>query len=131
MRLARRHAAVLAALLVVALALPALAQGVPGQTPGPGGQMPGPGLYGPDGSRGPYGPHAFGPRHPGPFVWAAGLFFLLRLLFLVGLILVVWRLLGARTFWQRPDPATQVLRERYARGELSEDEYRKRLATLS
>ncbi len=120
MRVIRSRAMVIAALLVVALALPALAQGV-GPAPGPGP------YYGP----GPYGPRVFGPRHAAPFLWAAGLFFLLRLVLLVGLILLAWRLLGARTLWHRPDPATQLLRERYARGEISEDEYRKRLATLS
>ncbi len=83
--------------------------------------------------RGPdfYGPHVFGPHPFGPWMWAAGLFFLLRLLFLAALIIVVWRVLGARLFWERLDPATRVLRERYARGEISEDEYRKRLATLA
>ncbi len=70
---------------------------------------------------------------PRPFVlfWVAGLVSVLHVLVLVGLILVLWRLLGARLFWQRLDPAMRVLRERYARGEISDDEYHKRLATLA
>jgi len=72
----------------------------------------------------------FGPRRAGPFGFAAGLFFALLLLLIVGVILVLWRLLNARTLWQRPDPALQLLRERYARGEIGEDEYTKRLHTL-
>jgi len=79
------------------------------------------------------GAHHLGP-HPlfGPWAWgAAGVLFLLRLVLLVGLIAVVWRLLGLRRVWKRPDSATQVLCERYARGEIGEDEYQKRLATLS
>ena len=79
-----------------------------------------------------FGAHHFGP-HPffGPWAWVVGAVFFFRLALLVGLAIVVWRLLGVRGLWNRPDSAMQVLRERYARGELSEDEYRKRLATLS
>jgi uncharacterized membrane protein len=55
---------------------------------------------------------------------------LLRLLFLVGLILLLWRLLTA-PWWGRFDHATRVLRERYARGEITEEEYGKRLGTLA
>jgi len=32
-------------------------------------------------------------------MWVAGLFFVLRVLFLVGLVLVVWRVLSARLLW--------------------------------
>jgi putative membrane protein len=103
------------------------AQGVPGPAPGGPGQF-GPGQYGPRG----FGPHQSGPRHFGPWGMAAGgLFFLLRALVFVGVLLLIWRLLGARSVWQRPDAATQILRERYARGEISEDEYKKRLTTLA
>ena len=49
----------------------------------------------------------------------------------LGSWVVVWRLLGAGGLWHRPDSARQVLRERYARGEISEEEYRKRLSTLA
>ncbi len=94
--------------LIAAAALPAWAQGV--------GQF---------GVR-PWGPHQFG-----PWMWAIGTLALLRALLVIGLLLLIWRLLGARTLWNRPDGATQLLRERYARGEISEDEYRKRLTTLS
>ena len=78
-----------------------------------------------------FGGHHFGPHPFGPWAWAAGTLFLFRLALLVGLVVVVWRVLGARGLWHRPDSATQILRERYARGEISEDEYRKRLVTLS
>lgn len=77
----------------------------------------------------PFGP-PFGPHPVGPWLWGAGLFFLLRILLITGLILVVWRWFMTRRLWYRPDSATQILRERYARGEISEDEYRKRAATL-
>ncbi len=82
------------------------------------------------------------PLHPGPgpfpyagpggyrFFWIAGLFALLRVVFVVTLIVLAWKIIGNRTWWTRQDSATQILRERYARGEISDDEYRKRLATL-
>ena len=90
----------------------------------------------------PFGPRPFGPRpfgvHPfGPYPFApwmlvaAGTLLLLRVLLVISLVIVVWRLLGAGGLWRRPDSATQVLRERYARGEISEEEYRKRLSTLA
>jgi putative membrane protein len=79
----------------------------------------------------------FEPRHPGmyghgPWGWAGmGLFLLLRLLLVTGLVVLVWRLLSPRGLWHRPDTATQLVRERYARGEINEEEYRKRLQTLA
>jgi putative membrane protein len=80
----------------------------------------------------PFGPREFGAHPHGPwFLAAVGLFTLLRALVVVGLVVLVWRLVGARGLWQRPDSATQVLRERYARGEIDEEEYRKRLQTLA
>ncbi len=93
----------IACALVPTLALPLLAQGV----------------------------RQFGSRPFGPWVWAFGLMFFLRGLLLVSLLVVAWRLIGARTLFHRPDSATQILRERYARGEISEEEYRKRLVTLA
>jgi hypothetical protein len=105
-------------------ALPALAQQA-----APFGPRP----FGPH----PFGPHPFGPRPFGPYPlapWmlvAAGTFLALRVLLVIGLVVVVWRLLGAGGLWRRPDSAIQVLRERYARGEISEEEYRKRLSTLA
>ena len=102
-------AAGLALPAVAALAVPALAQGLGG-----------------------FGPHPFGPRPLGPGMWVVGgIFLMLRALLLIGLVVLVWRVLSARTLWQRPDNATQLLRERYARGEIGEDEYRKRLGTLA
>jgi len=65
-------------------------------------------------------------------MWAAaGVFLLLRIILVVGLVALVWRLLSARGLWHRPDTAVQVLRERYARGEIGEEEYSKRLGMLA
>lgn len=101
----RLHPLMLAGALVLGLALPALAQGAR--------------LHA-------FGPHPFGPR-AGVF----GLFLLLRGLLGIGLLLLVWRALLTRSLWSRPDGARQILRERYARGEIAEDEYLKRLGTLA
>jgi putative membrane protein len=80
----------------------------------------------------PFAQRGFGPHPHGPGILAAvGLFMLLRALVVIGLVVLVWRLVGARGLWQRADSATQVLRERYARGEIGEEEYRKRLETLA
>ena len=110
-------AGLIAGTLALGSAMPGLAQDM-----GPGGSPFGPHRFGPM----PFGPHPFG-----PWAWVAGLSLLLRLLLVAGLILIVWRLLTTPTIWRRPDSATQILRERYARGEISEDEYRKRAATLA
>ena len=104
---------VIAAALVTLPALPGLAQG-----------------FGPHGLE-PYGGGHFGPRPFGPGLWIFGTFFLLGALLVLGLLITIWRVLATRTLWQRPDSASQIVRERYARGEIGEDEYRKRLATLS
>jgi putative membrane protein len=80
----------------------------------------------------PFAPRGFGPHPHGPWLAAAfGVFMLLRALVVIGLVVLVWKLVSARGLWQRPDPATQVLRERYARGEIGEEEYRKRRETLA
>ena len=99
--------------------LPALGQQAPPFGPRPFGPRP-------------FGPHPFGPHPFAPWVFvAAGTFLALRLLLVIGLVIVVWRLLGAGGLWHRPDSATQLLRERYARGEIGEEEYRRRLSTLA
>lgn len=109
MRTRRILAMILPAALVLSQAVPALAQELR-----------------------PFGPRFLGPHPQGPWIWAMmGLFLLLRLALVVGLVVLVWRLLGAGGLWHRPDPARQVLRERYARGEIGEEEYRKRLETLA
>jgi putative membrane protein len=109
----------LSAAAVLVAALPA-----PARQAAPFGSRP----FGPY----PFSPHPFGPHPFAPWVFAAaGTFLALRLLLVIGLVIVVWRLLGAGGPWHRPDSATQVLRERYARGEISEEEYRKRLSTLA
>ncbi len=80
----------------------------------------------------PFGPRALGPHPVGPWVWAAaGVFWLLRIILVAGLAALAWRLLTTRGLWHRPDPAVQMLRERYARGEIGEEEYSKRLGTLA
>jgi putative membrane protein len=79
-----------------------------------------------------FGPRAMGPHPLGPWMWVGvGLFWLLRLILVAGLAALAWKLLTARGFWQRPDTAVQILRERYARGEIGEEEYAKRLGTLA
>ena len=108
-----------AAAAVLAETLPALAQQAPPFGPRPFGPRP-------------FGPHPFGPHPFAPWVFvAAGTFLALRLLLVIGLVIVVWRLVSAAGLWHRPDSATQVLRERYARGEIGEEEYRRRLSTLA
>lgn len=128
MRRWRVHPMVLAGALLVALALPALAQTVVGQQP----QVSGP----PPLSPYPYGPHMFGGRGVGPHGWGVhpwlfGPFLLVRALLGIGLVVLIWRVLLTPSLWRRPDGATQILRERYARGEIGDDEYRKRLGTLA
>jgi putative membrane protein len=65
---------------------------------------------------------------------AAGIFALgalLRFLLLIALLVIAWKVITLRSLWGRPDGAVQVVRERFARGEITEEEYRKRLAALS
>jgi putative membrane protein len=102
----------LAMLVLAVAAVPALAQAASG-----------PGAH-----------HAFGAyghRPHGPFGPVVGLFLLLWVLLLIGILLVIWRVLTSRTLWRRPDSAIQIVRERFAKGEISEEEYRKRLSTLA
>lgn len=80
----------------------------------------------------PFGPRAMGPHPMGPWMWAGfGVFWLLRLVLVAGLAAVAWKLLTTRGFWHRPDTAVRIVRERYARGEIGEEEYHKRLGTLA
>jgi len=67
----------------------------------------------------------------GPWAWMVGLVMLFRLLLVVVVVALVWRLLSSRGPFHASDSAVQILRDRYARGEISEDEYRKRLAMLT
>lgn len=97
------RAGLTAAVLVPSLALPVLAQGE----------------------------RFLGARPFGPWPWVFGLVVLLRAFLVVALVIIAWKILAPRLASPRPDPAVQVLRERYARGEISEDEYRKRLTTLT
>jgi uncharacterized membrane protein len=117
------------------------APSTPGGPQGPGGPGYGPGRPG-------YGP-GFGPGYgpgvgPGRFHRggrgfgrgagiAAGLFalnVLLRFLLLIALLVIAWKVITSRSLWGRPDGAVQILRERFARGEITEEEYRKRLVAL-
>ena len=116
MRRWRVHPVVLAAALAAGLALPALAQTVIGPPPL---------------SPYPFGPHMVGARGWGPHPWLVGPFLLLRALLGIGLVVLIWRALLTPSLWRRPDAAVQMLRERYARGEIGDDEYRKRLGTLA
>jgi uncharacterized membrane protein len=123
----------------VALAQPAPAS--PGTPGGPGSGAPG---YGP--GRG-YGP-GFGPmgapgwdhgrfgrggfrRGAGIAAGAFALFALLRFLLLAALLVIAWKVITLRSLWGHPDGAVQAVRERFARGDIGEEEYRKRLAALS
>jgi putative membrane protein len=75
------------------------------------------------------------PWCPGHMGWGGG--WLMMLLWLVGLvllILVVWALVRGRQ-GRGPgpsdrDPAEEILREQFARGEMDEDTYRRRLQEL-
>jgi len=121
--------------------------------PGPNGPS-GPGVTPP----GPNGPVPFGPQPcPNPFcdhMWTmpggphqvvvmqgpkafggvgavfAGLGWLLQLAFMVTLIVLAWRVSSILPRWGQPDEATRLLRERYARGEIDDDEFGRRLAAL-
>jgi putative membrane protein len=62
------------------------------------------------------------------WMWLVGL---LSMLLLAVLVVVVWALTRSGT--DRPDPTTnarQILNERYARGEISTDEYHERLDAI-
>jgi uncharacterized membrane protein len=115
------------------------APGTPGN-PGSPGYGPGTPGYGPRFGPG-YGP-GFGPgrmyrggrgfgRRPGIAAAVFALGALLRFLLLIALLVIAWKVITLRSLWGRPDGALQVLRERFARGEINEEEYRKRLAALS
>ncbi|HLY23250.1 MAG TPA: SHOCT domain-containing protein [bacterium] len=100
--------------------------GTPGYGPGTPGYGPrfGPGRMMYSGRRG----FARRPR-VGAAVFALGA--LLRFLLLIALLVIAWKVITLRSLWGRPDGALQVLRERFARGEINEEEYRKRLVALS
>src|SRR5579862_7975996 len=102
------------------------APGTPGYGPGTPGYGPrfGPGRMMYSGRRG----FARRPR-VGAAVFALGA--LLRFLLLIALLVIAWKVITLRSLWGRPDGALQVLRERFARGEINEEEYRKRLMALS
>ncbi len=72
-----------------------------------------------------------GPFGPGPWLWFAGAAMVLRALLFVAVVVVVWRLVASRGVMHPHDAALQILRERYAKGEINEEEYRKRVATLT
>lgn len=106
-RLAPVRYLVLAAALVPALAWPVLAQGERYFSGRPFG----------------------GPFGPGP--WMLGVTMLFRLIFVVAIFILLWRLFSSRGPVHASDSAVQILRDRYAKGEISEDEYRKRLTLLT
>ena len=81
------------------------------------------------------GPLPFG---PGPVVasrlganaWIAWFGLLLKFALMASLIILTWRLTSIVPGRRRPDDATRLLRERYARGEIDDDEFGRRLAVL-
>lgn len=106
--------------------------GAPGYGPGNPGYGPGfgPGYgpgYGPGRFRGGRG---FGPR-PGIVAGLFALDLLFGFLLLIALLVIAWKVITLQSLWGRPDGAVQVVRERFARSEISEEEYRKRLVALS
>lgn len=111
--------------------------GTPGGAPGYGPGMPGNPGYGPGYGRG-FGPgrmmyrggRGFG-RRAGIAAGVVALMALLRFLLLVGLLVIAWKVITLRSLWGRPDAAVQAVRERFARGEINEEEFRKRLVALS
>ena len=108
--------------------------GTPGYGPGTPGYGPrmGPG-YGPGFGPGRMmnrGGRGFG-RRPGIAAGVFALGALLGFLLLIALLVIAWKVITLSSLWGRPDGALQVLRERFARGEINEEEYRKRLVALS
>jgi len=76
------------------------------------------------------GGRGFG-RRPGIAAGVFALGALLRFLLLIALLVIAWKVITLASLWGRPDGAVQVLRERFARGEINEEEYRKRMVALS
>jgi putative membrane protein len=65
--------------------------------------------------------------------WGMAMMFFSNLIFLALLIgggYLVYRAVRGDTGTARPDRAEQLLGERYARGEIDEDEYQRRLGVL-
>lgn len=78
------------------------------------------------------GPHWGGWEAAGGSLWWPSFFWLLLSLLLVALIVVgVVALLTNTSATRDSDRAMSVLRERYARGEISDEEFEKRVARLS
>ena len=111
--------------------------GNPGTAPGYGSGAPGYPGYGSGSGRG-FGPgrmmygggRGFG-RRPSIAAGVFALMALLRFLLLASLLVIAWKVITLRSLWGRPDAAVQAVRERFARGEINEEEYRKRLVVLS
>lgn len=73
--------------------------------------------------------------HPGPWMWGAGglLMMLMMLVFwgvVIAAIVIGLRWLVSQGRQQQPDRALDILRERYARGELSKEEFEARRQDL-
>ncbi len=111
------------------------APAAPGNPPGPGGPGYGPRFgpgYGPrfDPERFPRGGRGFG-RGAGIIRGWFALNALLRFVLLIALLVIAWKVITSRSLWGRPDGAVQIVREQLARGDITEEEYRKRLTALS
>lgn len=102
--------------------------GAPGYGPGTPGYGPYRPGFGPGRMMG--GGRGFG-RRPGIAAGVFALGALLRFLLGIALLVIAWKVITLRSLWARPDGAVQVVRERFARGEINEEDYRKRLVALS
>jgi uncharacterized membrane protein len=54
----------------------------------------------------------------------------LHFLLLIALLAIAWKVITARSLWDRRDGTIAIVRNRFARGEITEEEYRKLLAAL-
>ena len=112
---------VLVVLVLIVLLLPTLGYGMMG------GGMMGPGMFGP-GMMGRFGPRPDAPAGPG-WAWglAMGLGMLAMLAFwaaiIVGVVLLVRWLTAATAAHDQPETPLEILRRRYAAGEITHEEF--------
>ena len=66
----------------------------------------------------------------GPKAWLGGLGLLFHLGLMASLIALSWRVFSVLPSWNGPDDAIRLLRERYARGDIDDEEFGRRLAAL-
>lgn len=63
--------------------------------------------------------------------WGMGLWWLLLLALLVLVVIVTWRLLEGSRSTRSPDSALDILKQRYARGEIDREEFEAKKRDLS